>query len=85
MLLSYTSNPASLLYYSYSTLGDRTDADTISDSSANNTMTFSYFKTLSPQTESSNSTQIFQPEGVITDNQDNVYVNDIQSNEIKKI
>ena len=42
-------------------------------------MTFSYFKTLSPQTESSNSTQIFQPEGVITDNQDNVNIEHVQN------
>ena len=39
---------------------------------------------MSSQTENSNSTQIFQPEGIIVDNNDNLYVNDIQSNEIKK-
>jgi sugar lactone lactonase YvrE len=39
---------------------------------------------VSSQTENSNSTQIFQHEGIIVDNNDNLYVNDIQSNEIKK-
>ena len=45
---------------------------------------FDFKRTVSSQTENSNSTQIFQPEGIIVDNNDNLYVNDIQSNEIKK-
>ena len=45
---------------------------------------FNFKREVSSQTENSNSTQIFQPEGIIVDSNDNLYVNDIQSNEIKK-
>ena len=45
---------------------------------------FDFKREVSSQTENSNSTQIFQPEGIIVDSNDNLYVNDIQSNEIKK-
>lgn len=45
---------------------------------------FNFVRGVSSQTENSNSSQIFQPEGIIVDSDDNLYVNDIQSNEIKK-
>ncbi len=45
---------------------------------------FEFKREISSQTENLNSTQIFQPEGIIVDSNDNLYVNDIQSNEIKK-
>ena len=45
---------------------------------------FELKRVVSSQTENSNSTQIFQPEGIIVDSNDNLYVNDIHSNEIKK-
>ena len=45
---------------------------------------FDFKREMSAQMENSNSTQIFQPEGIIVDSNDNLYVNDIQPNEIKK-
>ena len=45
---------------------------------------FNFVREISSQTKNSNSSQIFQPEGIIVDSNDNLYVNDIQSNEIKK-
>ena len=45
---------------------------------------FDFKREISSQTENPSTTQIFQPEGIIVDSNDNLYVNDIQSNEIKK-
>lgn len=42
---------------------------------------FSYISPLDP--DHPNSTQILQPEGILTDESDNLYVNDIDPNEIK--
>ncbi|MDQ2685341.1 MAG: hypothetical protein M3Y25_05810 [Thermoproteota archaeon] len=63
-------------YISYST--------TIDDNILIKELNFKFVKIFSPQTDMLNSTQIFQPEGIITDIQGNLYVNDIQSDEIKK-
>ena len=80
LILFYSSNPAFFPTDSYSTSGTTGSHD----SPLNKKLSFSFEKTISPQTDSPNSTQIFEPEGIITDSQDNLYVNDIQSNEIKK-
>ncbi len=45
---------------------------------------FSYLREVAPIIESQNATQIFDPEGVDVDSSDNVYINDIGPNEIKK-
>ncbi len=45
---------------------------------------FGYLREVAPITENQNATQIFDPDGVDVDSSDNVYVNDIGPNEIKK-
>ncbi len=69
----------SLIPYSYSQNNTSSLYNQVSPSTI-----FGYLREVAPITENQNATQIFDPEGVDVDSSDNVYVNDIGPNEIKK-
>lgn len=71
----------SLISYSY---GQSNMTSSLSNDPISQSTIFNFVREIAPLTDDQNVSQIFDPEGVAVDAEDNVYVNDIGPNEVKK-
>jgi sugar lactone lactonase YvrE len=71
----------SLISYSH---GQSNMTSSLSNDPISQSTIFNFVREIAPLTDDQNVSQIFDPEGVAVDAEDNVYVNDIGPNEVKK-